>query len=197
MYRTHCLTAGSLSEQQKQGRNEIMAEISTQATFPRWFLIGASALILSSLVIAGVARTTGFGTSRVAQTPVASSVDIRFVELANGSMRVLRAEDGAELALLASDGSGFLRGIARSLFRQRLLGKVDRNEPFQLGQRIDGKYFILDAALASRVELDGFGPTNTQSIADVLNAGLRPQSALLTQSTSQQGPSVMAYERTR
>jgi putative photosynthetic complex assembly protein len=154
-----------------------MTELSNDTKFPRWFLIGASALVLSSIVLTGLARTTGFGTSRVAQTEITKSVDIRFVEMPDRTMRVLRLNDGAELAVLAADGSGFLRGVVRSLFRQRLLAKLDRDAPFQLAQRVDGKLFIADRSLSSRIELDGFGPTNTQSITAVLNAGLSAKSA--------------------
>jgi putative photosynthetic complex assembly protein len=162
-----------------------MTEHSNDTKFPRWFLIGASALILSSIALTGIARTTGFGTSRVAQSEVTQSVDIRFVEMPDRTMRVLRLNDDAELAVLAADGSGFLRGVVRSLFRQRLLAKLDRDAPFQLAQRIDGKLFIADPLLSSRIELDGFGPTNTQSIAAVLNAGLSAKSAIKSQNLTQ------------
>jgi putative photosynthetic complex assembly protein len=162
-----------------------MTKLSTDTKFPRWFLIGASALVLSSVALTGIARTTGFGISRVAQTEVTRSVDIRFVEMPDRTMRVLRLDDGAELAVLAADGSGFLRGVVRSLFRQRLLAKLDRDAPFQLAQRVDGKLFISDRAISSRIELDGFGPTNTQSMIAVLNAGMSVKSAAQSNNFSQ------------
>jgi putative photosynthetic complex assembly protein len=150
-----------------------MATTSNRATFPRWFLFGSMALVMSSVSISAVTRFTGFGASRVEQTAIAQSIDIRFIDQADGTLKIVRARDNAELALLAADGSGFLRGVARSLFRQRLLAKIDRTDIFQVSRRVDGKHFIADPSLGSRMELDGFGPTNTLSVAAVLDAGLR------------------------
>jgi putative photosynthetic complex assembly protein len=149
-----------------------MADVSPQAIIPRWFLAGAMALVVATVVVAGVGRVTGYGVSRISDAPVAHSVDIRFAEQANGGMLVLRHEDDAALAVLASDGGGFVRGIVRSLFRQRLLAGADKALPFQLVRRTDGKYFIADPVLDSRIALDGFGPSNTRAVAELLEAGL-------------------------
>jgi putative photosynthetic complex assembly protein len=166
----------NLSGTMIEGKERSMKLETSQPTFPRWFLTGAAALVLCSIVLAGFSRLTGIGGTRGPATPVQSSVSIRFVDLPSGAMQIVRAHDNAELAVLASDGSGFMRGIARSLFRQRMLARVDKNEPFELAQRTDGKFMITDPALAhlsnNRIDLDGFGPTNTQSVAAILAAGL-------------------------
>jgi putative photosynthetic complex assembly protein len=160
---------------------------SSRETFPRWFLLGASALVIASVVIAGVSRVTRFGVSRVSLSDVSQSVAVRFVDGANGTMQILRASDAVELVVLASDGSGFMRGVARSLFRQRSLSKIDRSEPFELARRTNGKYFISDPSLGSRMELDGFGPTNTQTVAAIIEAGLVQKSAGINSAGAENG----------
>jgi hypothetical protein len=87
-------------------------------------------------------------------------------------MLVRRASDGAVLEVLGADGGGFMRGVARSLLRQRQLSNADKSLPFTLSQREDRRLFIRDAQLGSKMELDGFGPSNTLSVVRVLEAGL-------------------------
>jgi putative photosynthetic complex assembly protein len=149
-----------------------MAAASARSTFPRWFLMAIGALVLASVSAAGVAQLTGIGASRVIETQVTASVDIRFDPQPDGSMLVRRASDGAILEVLPTDGGGFMRGVARSLLRQRQLSNADKTLPFTLSQREDKRFFILDTQLGSKMELDGFGPSNTLSVARVLEAGL-------------------------
>jgi putative photosynthetic complex assembly protein len=152
-----------------------MAEASVGTTFPRWFLLGVSALLLTSLAAVGLAQLTGVGASRVIETQVVASVGIWFDPKLDGSMLVRRASDGAALEVLPSDGGGFMRGVARSLLRQRQLSNTDKTLPFTLSQREDRRFFIRDTTLGSKMELDGFGPSNTLSVARILEAGLTGQ----------------------
>ncbi len=173
-----------------------MAEVSVGTTFPRWFLIGVSALLLTSLAAASLAQLTGVGASRVMETQVTASVDIRFDPQPDGSMLVRRASDGAALELLPSDGGGFMRGVARSLLRQRQLSNADKSLPFTLSQREDRRFFIRDPELGSKMELDGFGPTNTLSVARILEAGLAAKVGAGRQTQSSAGNQEAAIRRT-
>jgi putative photosynthetic complex assembly protein len=150
-----------------------MAEASVRATFPRWFLIGIGALLLATVGFAAFGRLTGYGITRVAETPILGSVDIWYEDQDNKTMLVRRVSDNAILEVLPADGGGFMRGVVRSLFRQRLLANKERTLPFRLAQREDRKYFILDMSTGTKIELDGFGPSNTLSIARILEAGLK------------------------
>ena len=150
-----------------------MAETSVRATFPRWFLFGVGALVLATIAFTAFGRLTGYGVTRVAETALIGSVDIWFEDQDNKTMLVRRASDNAILEVLPADGGGFMRGVVRSLFRQRLLGNIERTQPFRLSQRQDQKLFIVDLSVGSKMELDGFGPSNTLSIARILAAGLK------------------------
>jgi putative photosynthetic complex assembly protein len=149
-----------------------MTKTSAGPSFPKWFLVSVSALVLTAVAAAGFARLTGIGASRISETQVVTRVEIWFDPQPDGSMLIRRADDGATLEVLASDGGGFMRGVARSLLRQRQLSSADKTLPFTLSQRNDRRFFILDEQLGSKMELDGFGPSNTLSVDRVLKAGL-------------------------
>jgi putative photosynthetic complex assembly protein len=152
-----------------------MAEASVRATFPRWLLIGIGALLIATVGFVALARLTGFGITKVNETPILGSVDIWFEDQDNKTMLVRRFADNAVLEVLPADGGGFIRGVVRSLFRQRLVANQERTLPFRLSQRQDQKFFILDMSTGAKMELDGFGPSNTLSIARVLEAGLKKE----------------------
>ena len=149
-----------------------MAAASVGTTFPRWFLISIGGLLMTALAATGLVQLTGIGASRVMETQVAASIDLWFDPQPDGSMLVRHATDGATLEVLAADGGGFMRGVARSLLRQRQLSNAEKTLPFTLSQREDRRFFIRDTELGSKMELDGFGPTNTLSVARILEAGL-------------------------
>lgn len=149
-----------------------MGDTSSKPGFPRWFLVSVGALLLTSVVTVGLSRLTGFGVSRVSEARVTASVAIWFDPQSDNSMLVRRSPDDATLAVLASDGGGFMRGVARSLLRQRQLNNTDKTLPFTLSQRDNQRFFILDPHSGAKMELDGFGPSNTLSVDRVLKAGL-------------------------
>lgn len=161
-----------------------MGDISVRPGFPRWFLVSVGALLLTSVTAAGVSRLTGLGVSRVSESPVVASVSLWFDPQPDGSMLVRRSPDDVPLAVLASDGGGFMRGVARSLLRQRQLSNADKTLPFTLSQRDDRRFFILDGHLGTKMELDGFGPSNTLSVDRIMRSGLAMAGALGKQAQS-------------
>jgi putative photosynthetic complex assembly protein len=140
-------------------------------TFPRWFLAGAAAVILFAVLAATLASVTGRGATRVGEPPAAGMVELRFVAQPDSTMLAQSVADGRTLAILPADGSGFIRGVVRSLLRQRMLSGQNVNLPFHLIERKDGRYSLVDPATRTRMELDGFGPTNSDAFARLYRAG--------------------------
>ncbi|MCA3665406.1 MAG: hypothetical protein INF08_02190, partial [Methylobacterium sp.] len=54
-----------------------MSTTSNNPVFPRWFLLGAAGLMISTMVFAFVARQTDAGALRVSRAPDAAQVMIR------------------------------------------------------------------------------------------------------------------------
>ncbi len=152
-----------------------MTTTTRQASIPRWFVIGTAALMLTTVLGAGLARFSGVGISRVADSAVIGTVELWVDEQRDGSALVRHVATGKTLDVLPADGGGFVRGLVRGMFRQRLLSEQARTLPFQISQREGPKYFLFDPATGTRMELDGFGPTNTQTVARLYQAGRNAQ----------------------
>ena len=84
-----------------------MSTTSNNPVFPRWFLLGAAGLMISTMVFAFVARQTDAGALRVNRAPDAAQVMIRFDEQPDGSVLVRRQPDDTVLDYrLATEVSG-------------------------------------------------------------------------------------------
>jgi putative photosynthetic complex assembly protein len=140
-------------------------------TFPRWFLSGAAGVMLFAIIAAATASWTNQGATRVGEPPVAGVLELRFVAQPDRTMLAQRVTDGRTLEVLPADGSGFIRGAVRSLLRQRMLSGQDVNLSFHLIERKDGRFSLVDPATRTRMELDGFGPTNSEAFARLYRAG--------------------------
>ncbi len=141
--------------------------------FPRLALIIIGGAMALSIVFAATARFTGFGVHRVEQGTVIGTQRIVFAEQADGTATITHAPDGRLLERLPADGSGFLRGVLRAELRQRRLASQDLSAPFALNRRADGRHYLVDPLSGRRMELDGFGPTNTLAVARLFDAAAR------------------------
>ena len=128
--------------------------------FPKLPLYGAFALVL--LTIAGVTavRLAGAGGTPRSTAAAAKIRDFRFVDRAGGSVSVIDLATNAEAGTLASGEDGFVRGVLRSLARERRANAVGDEPSFRLTRRLDGSIFISDPSTGRDIELDAFGHTN-------------------------------------
>ena len=158
-----------------------MSSQPTTSTFPRWFLFSVGALMVMTIIGSGVARLSGFGALRQSEAPIIGSVELWFDVRADGTVAVRAVEDQRILEVLPSDASGFIRGVMRGLFRQRMLNGKENSAPFRLARRADDRLFIEDPTIAAegrpaKVELDGFGPSNSAAFIKLYTLG-RPRNA--------------------
>jgi len=101
-------------------------------------------------------------------SPEVQSRDIRFVAQGDGSMEVYDVATGALVQTLAPGGEGFIRGVLRSLERQRKAHKASLAEPFHLARRAQGDITLQDPITGILLEFRAFGETNQQSFAALL-----------------------------
>ena len=139
---------------------------------PRGALIGAGVLVVSSLLMVGVARITGY---RPAQPPVSSvvaSYDLRFDDRADGAVLIYDTAD--RLADTLPPGTnGFVRGVLRGLVRERRADHIGPTPPFRLTRWADGRLSLDDPSTGRHVDLEVFGPTNAGAFADIVVAAGR------------------------
>jgi putative photosynthetic complex assembly protein len=156
----------------KKLSGESMSTTGGTPIFPRWFLYGVGGLMIVTMIFAFVARQTDTGALRVSRAPDVAQLAIRFDEQADGSVLVRRIVDDHALEILPRDGSTFLRGVLRSLQRERAMRRVDRDAPFMLVRRLDARHAMIDPVTGSRIELDGFGPSHSAAMARLMDLGL-------------------------
>lgn len=143
----------------------------TQRPFPLGPLLGAGALIVLALVLAGVARFTGFGAVPVVSATAVEVRALRFEDRADGAVVV--REDGTRevVQVLAPGTNGFVRSVMRGLARERKMKGFDDEAPFELVRWDDNRLSLIDTATKRQIELVSFGITQLEVFAEMLHAG--------------------------
>lgn len=145
-------------------------------TPPRGALIGAGVLVGASLLLAGVARLSGYQPEQPPPSRVVSSHELTFEDRADGAVLVF---EHAQLVDTLSPGTnGFVRGVLRGLARGRRADGIGHSPPFRLTRWADGRLSLDDPETGRHVDLEVFGPTNAGAFAEILTASnlVRPGS---------------------
>lgn len=137
---------------------------------PRAILLAAGALAFGVIIVAGMARTTEVGVSRVAYSAPAARRDVRFADRPDGSVAVSDANSNEVVAVLEPGTNGFVRIMMRSLAKQRQDMGIGAEPAFELTRWDDGRLSILDPVTGQHRDLSGFGKTNVDDFAKLLLA---------------------------
>jgi putative photosynthetic complex assembly protein len=149
-----------------------MNAVASDPKVPRAALVGAAVLVVSSLLMAGVARLTGYEPDQPPASTVVESYDLRFEDRADGAVLVYDSKD--ELAYTVQPSTnGFVRGVLRGLVRERRADHVGRTPPFRLTRWANGRLSLDDPSTGRHIDLEVFGPTNAGAFADILVAASR------------------------
>ncbi|MEM1415325.1 MAG: photosynthetic complex assembly protein PuhC [Myxococcota bacterium] len=142
-----------------------MGEHHDDINIPKPVLGAVGALMLTSLVIAGMARSARVeAAARAAEARPEVAVLFQFGEKDDGSLEVRREPHGEPVAI-APESEGFVRGVLRTFSRTRQREGVGEDAPLELGLYGDGKLVLADPTTDERIELDSFGPTNRGAFA--------------------------------
>lgn len=111
-------------------------------------------------VLGGVAlvQMTGHGPKRREGQALSRRL-LRFEDMPDGGILVLDHARGDRLAVMTGE-QGFLRGVLRSLMRERRRSGMDLRAPLELVARADGGLTLADPSTGQRIELESFGPSN-------------------------------------
>lgn len=135
---------------------------------PRGALIGAAALIVFSIVAAGVGRLTGVGAVRADYTDAVWAMSFRFEDRPDGGITVVAPESGATIGVVPAGSDGFVRTVLRSLAFDRERQGVGAGPAFVISKWSDGPITIDDPATNRRIDLAAFGAANMQSFEKVI-----------------------------
>ncbi len=145
-----------------------MTEAQVEEHFPRHILLAAAGLLAVAILAAGFGRVTQIGIVRVDDSTPWKSTRMRFEDRPDGAVVVIDAASGMESARFESGEGGFLRGVLRSLARERAASGIGAEPPFELTQFEDGHLSLRDVATDRRIEIDAFGPDNAETFRRLL-----------------------------
>lgn len=98
---------------------------------------------------------------------------LRFEDRPNGDIAVLDANTAAEVAQFSGE-QGFVRGVLRSLARERMRQGLGDGPAFVLSAHGSGRLVLRDPATGERIHLDSFGPSNAAAFAELRFAATAP-----------------------
>lgn len=143
---------------------------SESKTLPRGLLLGASALILFSLVCVWAARMTDVGTVHMPKSEAVETLQLSFEDTDDGGVAVRDARDDKVIYKVQPGTNGFIRATVRGLVRERKREDIGAATPFTLTHWGDGTMSLEDSTTGRRVSLEAFGPTNAQAFAQLFSA---------------------------
>ncbi len=131
-------------------------------------ILAAGALVGFALLAVAAVRVAGWNASQAEDAAPVAARDLRFADQPDGGIAVIDAASGRQIDVVLPGTSGFLRGTLRGLARDRKRQDIGEEPPFRLIGRADGRLTLLDPATGRRVDLESFGPTNTDAFARYL-----------------------------
>lgn len=106
---------------------------------------------------------------------VVQSVELNFVDQADGTVVAYEAGTGAELERIAPGGGGFIRVTMRSFAAERTHRGLGSDVPFTLLRMADGDLLLKDRMTGRTMLLNAFGPSNEGVFAQLLDHGRTTQ----------------------
>ena len=125
-----------------------------------WIFVG---FLSSVFLVVAVLRGQGMEIPQD-HSPVSWQRTLRFEDRPNGDVAVMDGKSTVEITRYAGE-QGFVRGILRTLARERMRRGIGSGPTFELIGHTDGRLTLLDPATGQRINLESFGPTNMTPFA--------------------------------
>ncbi len=138
---------------------------------PRVPMIAAAVVVALSLVVVGVGRFTGIGTTFATLGRPQAIVDLRFEPLGSDRIAILNARRTDVVAILEPGRDALIRGAKRGLDRARVLSGRASDAPYQLVRWESGGVTLSDIRADKHIRLNSAGPTTTGALAHLLRLG--------------------------
>jgi putative photosynthetic complex assembly protein len=132
-----------------------------------WGVAGLAGIVLLVLVAVLTARLTGFEPAQPALGAVVETRTLGFRDASGGVVEIYDWDSGEDIARYGPGEGSFLRGVMRSLVRQRR-GTATTADAFVLERYDDGRLIISDPGTGERIDLVAFGPDNAAVFALLL-----------------------------
>lgn len=151
--------------------------VNHDPTVPRGALIGAAAVLLFSMAMAGATRVGWIphsadpDASRAAQkVQPAKSRELLFADRADGAVVVTDASTGENVKVVEFGQGGFLRATMRRMAKTRIAAGQGAELPFKLTLWENGALSLSDPQTGREAEIHGFGADHSKIFADMLES---------------------------
>lgn len=136
--------------------------------------------VMSIIIALLVVLVGAVGLFAATRTPTGTVVDelgaarpvierqLSFVDADAGLVLVLDADSGEQLAEFGAGEGSFVRGVMRSMTRQRRGMGIEARDPFTLTRYSNGGLVLADPLTGLQMELAAFGPDNAAVFAALL-----------------------------
>jgi putative photosynthetic complex assembly protein len=135
----------------------------TPTVFPRLMLRVLAGVLVVTVAAVAWARYTGLNPREPDAVTVAER-QLAFADAPQGAITVADARTHDVLATLQGE-QGFVRGVVRSLMRERKRRGLPLDAPLKLLARADGRLTLLDPLTTHRIDLEAFGADNVAVFA--------------------------------
>jgi putative photosynthetic complex assembly protein len=125
-----------------------------------WIFVG---FLSSVFLVVALLRGQGMEIPQE-DSPMRWQRTLRFEDRPNGDVAVMDGTSTVEITRYVGE-QGFVRGILRTLSRERMRRGIGSGPVFELIGHADGRLTLLDPATEQRINLESFGPTNMASFA--------------------------------
>lgn len=142
-----------------------MSDPFNHQPFPHAALLALGGLILFSLLAVILAQINDVKVGVSAPSAVTVHRDLRFVDDGGGAVSIQDAKNGSLLLTLPPGKDNFIRGVMRSMARERRSLGVGTQTPFRLARHTNGQLTLTDLATQRQIELNAFGATNVTAFA--------------------------------
>jgi putative photosynthetic complex assembly protein len=131
-------------------------------------IMAAIALVIGTVILVGAIQLSGGVEGYAPETPVIATADLLFEDEDDGVVAVFDATTGVRLIEYGVDEGVFVRGIMRSVARQRRMRGAGSETPVRLTHHSDGKLWLTDEVSGAQFYLGAFGPANTAAFFEIL-----------------------------
>ncbi|WOJ96445.1 photosynthetic complex assembly protein PuhC [Congregibacter brevis] len=145
---------------------------STLDPSSRALLVGLAIFVLAILAATLFARLTGYSMNSIPESTVVDVRELGFRDLPNGVVEVFEWNSKSAIAAIPSGEGAFLRGVVRSLVRQRRGLDSGIASLFELTRYDDGRLVLSDPATGEQIDLVAFGSTNIAVFSALMDAPL-------------------------
>jgi putative photosynthetic complex assembly protein len=142
--------------------------MNQQEIIHRRAVMAAIVLIIATVILVAITQIAGWGDEYTPETPVIATADLLFEDEADGVVAVIDANTGARLIEYGENEGVFVRGVMRSVARQRRMRGEGRESPVRLTHHSDGKLWLTDDVSGAQFYLGAFGPNNTEAFFEIL-----------------------------